>query len=283
MFCDVWSQEDGVNGLSLTLCSSGLGAVLSSSVPARGTHLGGSPHGPLRLAPGGPWSAGSETLHLPPTLSDTRALVLLGRPVPSGVSLFLPSPQLLLHPHPLPPNPGKSLYWATEAQSQQFESLTGDDSPFHLAPWAPSPWVGSILQVPPPSRLREEEPRWFPARTSGLSSSLLPVGQGLGWASWDLPVGEASIRDRDPASHGCSWPPALPPAPCSLQPPPGLPTPIFLWAFTTAGLSALSYTAPALHDGVAGSEACDQVPRPLIVLEVLGMLLSASEPQFPHV
>uniref|UniRef100_A0A8C2NNU5 Peptidase S1 domain-containing protein n=1 Tax=Capra hircus TaxID=9925 RepID=A0A8C2NNU5_CAPHI len=164
MFCDVWSQEDGVNGLSLTLCSSGLGAVLSSSVPARGTHLGGSPHGPLRLAPGGPWSAGSETLHLPPTLSDTRALVLLGRPVPSGVSLFLPSPQLLLHPHPLPPNPGKSLYWATEAQSQQFESLTGDDSPFHLAPWAPSPWVGSILQ----------EPRWFPARTSGLSSSLLP-------------------------------------------------------------------------------------------------------------
>uniref|UniRef100_A0A452FFC8 Transmembrane serine protease 13 n=1 Tax=Capra hircus TaxID=9925 RepID=A0A452FFC8_CAPHI len=174
MFCDVWSQEDGVNGLSLTLCSSGLGAVLSSSVPAKGTHLGGSPHGPLRLAPGGPWSAGSETLHLPPTLSDTRALVLLGRPVPSGVSLFLPSPQLLLHPHPLPPNPGKSLYWATEAQSQQFESLTGDDSPFHLAPWAPSPWVGSILQVPPPSRLREEEPRWFPARTSGLSSSLLP-------------------------------------------------------------------------------------------------------------
>lgn len=123
MSCDVWSQEDGVNGLSLTLRSSGLGAALSPPVPARRTHWGGSPHGPLRPAPGGPWSAGSETLHLPPTLSDTRVLVLLGRPAPSGVSLFLPFPQLLLHPHPLPPNPGKSLCWTTEAQSQQFEGV----------------------------------------------------------------------------------------------------------------------------------------------------------------
>ena len=123
MSCDVWSQEDRVNGLSLTLCSSGLGVALSSSVPARGTHLGGSPHGPLCLAPGGPWSAGSETLRLPPTLSDIRALVLLGPPAPAGVSLFLPFPQLLLHPQLPPPNPGKSLCWATKAQSQQFERV----------------------------------------------------------------------------------------------------------------------------------------------------------------
>lgn len=42
-----------------------------------------------------------------PTLSDTRGLALLrwgplGPPAPSGVSLFLPSPKLLLHPHPTP-------------------------------------------------------------------------------------------------------------------------------------------------------------------------------------
>lgn len=32
MSYDVWSQEDGVNGLSLTLCSSGLGAALGDTL-----------------------------------------------------------------------------------------------------------------------------------------------------------------------------------------------------------------------------------------------------------
>ena len=59
----------------------------------------------------------------------------------------------------------------------------------------------------------KRDPGRSPARTPGLSSSLLPAGQGLGWASWDLPVSEASIGDRDPACHGCSQPAALPPWP----------------------------------------------------------------------
>ena len=100
MSYDVWSQEDGVNGLSLTLCSSGLGAALGGHTWVA-PHMG---HYVWHLEVPGPRAQKLSACLLPcPTL---ERLCSWGLQPLLGYHCFSPSPSFSSTPSPHLPTLG---------------------------------------------------------------------------------------------------------------------------------------------------------------------------------
>ena len=264
----VWSQEDGVDGLTLEavfLWSWGCASILLSLLGFAALYMRSSI-----------WHFGDQDSSLA-LLRGARNSPPVSHPVrhqsaPSpearasrasspflGITLSpLPHPQLPLHPHtPLFPTLGRLCAGPLRPRGN---SLKGSGWRLLTPPpgsLGTEPQVSSILHVPPPSRLTEEGHRWISCRDPRASPPLfLPakaVGGRFGTYLWVEPASGRGTRK----AQEVVLPPWLPPASCCACPlpvPSILPQvspPIFLWASTTCGpLSPLSRSGPA--DGVTG-------------------------------